>query len=63
MPDAPDALHQRYMNALNTYQDHRAACTTCTNANRCRDGARLWNAFTRSQDAYLARQRSRRNTP
>ncbi|MEU8810699.1 hypothetical protein ACN6K5_003782 [Streptomyces violaceoruber] len=56
----PDALHQRYMKALDIHRDHRAACATCTNASRCRDGQRLWDAFTRSQDAYLARQKQQR---
>ncbi|MEV4044252.1 hypothetical protein [Streptomyces sp. NPDC049744] len=59
----PDALYQRYLKALDTHRDHCAACATCTNASRCHEGQRLWDAFTRSQDAYLARQRSRRNAP
>ncbi|MER6342358.1 hypothetical protein ACWEWD_36935 [Streptomyces tendae] len=59
----PDALYQRYLKALEIYQDHRAACTTCTNSSRCREGDRLWDAFTRSQDAYLERQRSQRGKP
>ena len=59
----PDALYQHYLKALEIYQDHRAACTTCTNSRRCRDGKRLWDAFTRSQDAYLERQRSQRGKP
>ncbi|MFC8876131.1 hypothetical protein [Streptomyces ardesiacus] len=58
-----DALHQRYMKAFRVYRDHRTACTTCTNTRRCHEGERLWTAFARSQDAYLARQRSRPNTP
>nr|WP_167308859.1 hypothetical protein [Streptomyces tendae] len=62
-------MYQRYLKALEIYQDHRAACTTCTtcttctNSSRCREGDRLWDAFTRSQDAYLERQRSQRGKP
>ncbi|MEU9646238.1 hypothetical protein [Streptomyces sp. NPDC048188] len=59
----PDALHQRYLRALDVHRDHRAACTACTSTSRCREGERLWTVFTRSQDAYLERQRNRRNTP
>ncbi|WP_121711935.1 hypothetical protein [Streptomyces sp. E5N91] len=59
----PDALYQRYLKALEIYRDHRAACTTCTNSRRCREGDRLWGAFTRSQDAYLERQRSLHGKP
>jgi hypothetical protein len=56
----PDALYQRYLKALDTYRDHRAACATCTNSRLCGEGERLWAAFTRSQDAYLARQKQQR---
>ncbi|MCZ9344464.1 hypothetical protein NGM37_42635 [Streptomyces sp. TRM76130] len=45
------------MAARQAHQDHRSACTTCTDQARCLEGDRLWTAFTRVQDAYLKRQR------
>ncbi|MFJ4276152.1 hypothetical protein ACIP29_37050 [Streptomyces coelicoflavus] len=60
----PDHLYQRYLAAQATYQDHRTACTdpACSNSGRCIEGQRLWSVFEQRQDAYLERQRSRRNT-
>ncbi|WFB88353.1 MULTISPECIES: hypothetical protein [Streptomyces] len=60
-----DRLYQRYMDALTTYRDHRAACTDprCTGSGRCPDGERLWSEFTRRQDAHMKSIRNRRNTP
>ncbi|WP_121751253.1 hypothetical protein [Streptomyces sp. E2N166] len=59
----PDALYQRYLAALAAYQDHRTTCTdpACTNFSRCLEGQRLGTVFERRQDAYLERQRSKRN--
>lgn len=58
----PDDLYQRYLDALAVYQDHRTACTDpdCSNFGRCGEGERLWTKFTRSQDAYLERQKQQR---
>ncbi|MFH9821376.1 hypothetical protein [Streptomyces sp. NPDC017230] len=60
----PDALYQRYLAALAAYQNHRTTCTDsgCTNSSRCSEGQRLWTVFERRQDAYLERQRSKRNS-
>ncbi|MGA5207935.1 hypothetical protein [Streptomyces variegatus] len=55
----PDDLYQRYQAAHRAHQMHAAACTSCTDRARCRDGARLWESFTRLQDAYLQRKRPR----
>ncbi|MEU9072395.1 hypothetical protein AB0D60_36600 [Streptomyces sp. NPDC048306] len=55
-----DAQYQLYLMALDAYLNHRAACSTCTIFRRCGEGGRLWVAFTRSQDAYLARQKQQR---
>ncbi|MBZ6128568.1 MULTISPECIES: hypothetical protein [Streptomyces] len=61
----PDDLYQRYMDALTTYRDHRAACTDsrCGGSGRCPDGERLWIELTRRQDAHMRRIRNRRNAP
>ncbi|MFB7657921.1 MULTISPECIES: hypothetical protein [unclassified Streptomyces] len=56
----PDALYQRYLDAVTAYQDHRATCTQCSFVHRCPEGQHRWTAFEQRQDAYLARQRSQR---
>jgi hypothetical protein len=56
----PDDLYQRYQTAAHVHQTHRAECTHCTDAARCLEGARLYESFERLQDAYLARQRTKR---
>ncbi|MGV9290974.1 hypothetical protein [Streptomyces sp. NPDC003719] len=56
----PDDLHQRYQAAARAHQEHTTGCPHCTDRDRCPDGARLWSLFERLQDAYLARQRSKR---
>lgn len=48
-----DDLFPRYQGAHRAHQEHRAFCADCTD--RCPEGARLWAAFERLQDAYLAR--------
>lgn len=60
MTSPADDLHRRYMAASTAYRDHRAACGTCTDRAHCETGARLYSAFARLQDTYLARQRQRR---
>ncbi|MFF9490266.1 hypothetical protein [Streptomyces sp. NPDC014676] len=56
----PDDLYQRYQSAHRVHQAHRADCTHCTDRACCPEGTRLWSAFERLQDAYLARQRTTR---
>ncbi|MET9957111.1 hypothetical protein ABZ135_36925 [Streptomyces sp. NPDC006339] len=53
----PDDLHQRYQRAASAVRSHDAECPTCTATTRCQAGARLWESFTRLQDAYLNRNR------
>ncbi|MEU4655103.1 hypothetical protein AB0G32_14385 [Streptomyces sp. NPDC023723] len=55
MPESP--LYQRYMKAHRAHLDHRAACSTCTDEARCREGQEIWTVFARAQDSYLKRQR------
>ncbi|MFI8234957.1 hypothetical protein ACIGDI_39800 [Streptomyces sp. NPDC085900] len=50
-------LYDRYQLAHAAYRSHRAACTDCTDTSRCPTGQRLFESFTRLQDAYLNRQR------
>ncbi|MER7982632.1 hypothetical protein [Streptomyces sp. NPDC095817] len=56
----PDDLHRRYQDAHAAHQEHARACTTCTDTSRCSVGTRLYETFTRLQDAYLNRQRQQR---
>ncbi|MER5556343.1 hypothetical protein ABT001_32600 [Streptomyces sp. NPDC002793] len=53
-----DDLHTRYMAAANTWDAHRAGCTTCQHTTPCKTGAPLFERFARLQDAYLNRHRS-----
>ncbi len=53
----PDDLYQRYQAAHRAHRAHATTCSRCTDTIRCPDGERLFEAFTRLQDAYLARQR------
>ncbi|UUA11601.1 MULTISPECIES: hypothetical protein [Streptomyces] len=55
----PDNLYQRYQAAHGAHQTHAKVCTSCTDQARCSQGARLWESFTRLQDAYLQRKRPR----
>ncbi|GGU66429.1 hypothetical protein [Streptomyces daghestanicus] len=55
MPESP--LYQRYMKAYRAHRDHRAACSTCTDEDRCVEGQEVWAAFARAQDTYLKRRR------
>ncbi|MCX4920267.1 hypothetical protein OG458_42765 (plasmid) [Streptomyces sp. NBC_01281] len=56
----PDDLHRRYQDAHTAHQEHASTCTTCTDTSRCPGGQRLYETFTRLQDAYLNRQRQQR---
>jgi len=56
----PDDLYQRYQAAARAHREHTSGCPHCTDRARCPAGERLWTAFVRLQDAYLARQRSKR---
>ncbi|MGC4986623.1 hypothetical protein ACLQ18_39540 [Streptomyces sp. DT193] len=56
----PDDLHRRYQSAHTAYRAHRVTCTGCTDTERCSVGQRLFESFTRLQDAYLNRQRQQR---
>ncbi|MFE1519572.1 hypothetical protein ACFW9I_22580 [[Kitasatospora] papulosa] len=53
-----DDLHTRYMRATDTWNAHRAGCATCQGGTRCEAGARLFERFSRLQDAYLNRPRA-----
>lgn len=57
-----DPVHQRYMAALDAYQQHRTICTDpgCTNHSRCSEGEQLWRLFEQAQDAHVQRLRSKR---
>ncbi|MFM9812815.1 hypothetical protein ACKI16_30410 [Streptomyces scabiei] len=46
-------LYQRYMAADRAHREHAGTCTTCTPKSRCETGARLFESFSRLQDAYL----------
>ncbi|WLQ69192.1 MULTISPECIES: hypothetical protein [Streptomyces] len=50
-----DDLHTRYMRAADIWDAYRAGCTTCQHDTRCAAGVRLFERFTRLQDAYLNR--------
>ncbi|MFD6297865.1 hypothetical protein ACFWFU_23930 [Streptomyces sp. NPDC060235] len=56
----PDDLHRRYQDAHTAHREHASTCTTCTDTSRCPTGQRLYETFTRLQDAYLNRQRQER---
>ncbi|MCX4581241.1 hypothetical protein OHB41_50755 [Streptomyces sp. NBC_01571] len=56
----PDDLYRRYQDAHTAHQEHARTCTTCTDTSHCPTGQRLYEAFTRLQDAYLNRQRAQR---
>ncbi|MCX4598336.1 hypothetical protein OG819_55355 [Streptomyces sp. NBC_01549] len=51
-----DDLYQRYMAADRARREHTVTCTPET---VCETGARLNETFSRLQDAYLARQRTK----
>ncbi|MFD5589444.1 hypothetical protein ACFWII_37355 [Streptomyces sp. NPDC127063] len=55
----PDDLYDRYQRAARAHSAHRAECTHCTDTAHCPDGARLYGAFERLQDAYLSVLRRR----
>ncbi|MFE2823493.1 hypothetical protein [Streptomyces sp. NPDC059271] len=56
----PDDMHRRYQDAHTAHQEHARTCTTCTDTQRCPTGQRVYDSFTRLQDAYLNRQRQLR---
>ncbi|MFG3179979.1 hypothetical protein ACGFZC_33640 [[Kitasatospora] papulosa] len=51
-------LHTRYMAAADTWDAHRAGCTTCQHTTPCETGAPLAERFARLQDAYLNSRRT-----
>lgn len=53
-----DDLYQRYMAADRARREHTVTCTACTPESVCATGARLYETFSRLQDAYLTRQRT-----
>ncbi|MEV7471642.1 hypothetical protein AB0O20_34880 [Streptomyces kronopolitis] len=55
-----DGLHDRYMKAASAHRTHGETCTRCSADVRCADGLRLYEAFARLQDAYLAKQKQNR---
>ncbi|MFF0142383.1 hypothetical protein ACFYRN_38835 [Streptomyces sp. NPDC005227] len=55
-----DDLYRRYQDAHTAHREHARTCSTCTDTSRCLDGGRLFETFTRLQDAYLNRQRQQR---
>ena len=57
----PDDLYERYQAAHTVHRSHRTTCTDCSDTSRCPAGQRLFESFTRLQDAYLNRQRSQRH--
>ncbi|MFJ9634934.1 hypothetical protein ACIRU8_45315 [Streptomyces sp. NPDC101175] len=54
-------LYDRYQHAATAHRMHRAACTACTDTGRCPASQRLFESFSRLQDAYLNRQRQQRH--
>ncbi|MFJ3973485.1 hypothetical protein ACIPYR_35830 [Streptomyces parvus] len=56
----PADLYSRYMGARSTWADHADDCGTCTPTRpACPDGTALWERFSRLQDAYLTRLRTK----
>ncbi|MFC8208359.1 hypothetical protein [[Kitasatospora] papulosa] len=53
-----DDLHTRYMAATDTWDAHRAGCTTCQHSSPCKAGEPLAERFARLQDAYLNSRRT-----
>ncbi|MGW1270088.1 hypothetical protein [Streptomyces sp. NPDC002491] len=56
----PEDLYDRYQKAAAAHRQHHATCTACTDTCRCPAGQRLYESFTRLQDAYLNRQHQQR---
>ncbi|GAB1331692.1 hypothetical protein [Streptomyces sennicomposti] len=54
-----DDLYERYMATDRARVEHTDTCTTCTTESRCTAGLALFETFSRLQDAYLRRQRSK----
>ncbi|MGW6744852.1 hypothetical protein ACWGDX_29645 [Streptomyces sp. NPDC055025] len=52
-----DPLYDRYMTAAADSRAHGETCTRCSPDARCDTGQRLYQQFTRLQDAYLQRRR------
>ncbi|WP_331762339.1 hypothetical protein OG612_45110 (plasmid) [Streptomyces sp. NBC_01527] len=55
----PDDLHARYMQASDTWRSHRDNCRACHGSQSCPTGAQLFERFSRLQDAYNQRLRTR----
>ncbi|WP_333745831.1 hypothetical protein [Streptomyces sp. IBSBF 2950] len=61
MTPATDDLYERYQGAHTAHKTHRDSCTACKDTERCPVGQRIYESFTRLQDAYLNRQRRARS--
>ncbi|MEJ8632060.1 hypothetical protein [Streptomyces sp. MS2.AVA.5] len=57
----PDDLYERHMTAHRTLTAHRTDCSACRSQQTCPPGKRMVESFTRLQDAYLARQKNKRD--
>ncbi|MDX3697333.1 hypothetical protein [Streptomyces europaeiscabiei] len=55
-----DGLLVRYQGAHEEHRSHRGLCIACTDTERCPQGQRLFESFSRLQDAYLNWQREQR---
>ncbi|MGW1549935.1 hypothetical protein [Streptomyces sp. NPDC002346] len=55
----PDDLHARYMQATATWRTHLDNCRPCQTDQYCPAGVRLFERFSRLQDAYNQRLRRR----
>ncbi|MET8955493.1 hypothetical protein [Streptomyces sp. NPDC004533] len=48
-----ESLHERYMAAHRELRAHENQCTRCSPDARCETGQRVYESFTRLQDAHL----------
>ncbi|WP_370424319.1 hypothetical protein AB8O64_36825 (plasmid) [Streptomyces sp. QH1-20] len=55
-----DDLYERYMKAAAAVRKHGEDCTDCSPEQRCAAGERLYESFSRLQDAYNNQLRKRR---
>ncbi|MFC5241968.1 hypothetical protein [Streptomyces atrovirens] len=58
----PDDLYTRYMAASTAHRRHIRTCAQCTTVFHCTTGTRLYEAFSRLQDAYLTHRRNQCGT-
>ncbi|MFI2292907.1 hypothetical protein [Streptomyces niveus] len=52
-------VYQRYMAASAARREHARTCAVCTPESACAAGARLYEQFSRLQDAYNKQLRER----